>query len=227
MLPMGRVVCGHLGGFDHRVLLSCWLDINRSTVIFKDIHLWFHLFRKTWRCIVNSREYQLRCKWGLSIVIESRCKVFARCSLALYLQSLLAFRLVSTFSYGVLNSLFATYESRLLLFTNALCSGDIAALHALTHRRLRSLGVMFWSSKENESLLASDIKRNDLKGCTISVWVIGIILGAKEHSLWVLIYQCINYSEWWENKTNQKEKIVYKTNTSKDRTLTIIYSGTL
>lgn len=40
----------------------------------------------------------------------------------------------------VIYAFFAAYESRRLLFISAFCSGDIAALRALSSSRLRSFG---------------------------------------------------------------------------------------
>ena len=80
------------------------------------------------------------------MAIESGCKLLARCSLADVLYFLLISLRLNFFSCGVicgviwsfLAAFFAACNSRRLLFICALCSGDIAALRALSNSRLRS-----------------------------------------------------------------------------------------
>ena len=86
------------------------------------------------------------------MAIESRCKLFARCSLIILLYFfLLSFRF-NSFSCGVICSFlvafFCAYKSRRLLFKSAFCSGDIAALCALSSSRLRPFGYVTILSME-------------------------------------------------------------------------------
>jgi len=91
------------------------------------------------------------------MAIESRCKLLARCSLTILLYFfLLSFRFNSSCGviYSFLVAFFCAYKSRRLLFKSAFCSGDIAALCALSSSRLRSFGHVTILSMELDVFIA-------------------------------------------------------------------------
>ena len=96
------------------------------------------------------------------MAIESGCKLFARCSLTILLYFFLLSFHFNSFSCGVICSFlvafFCAYKSRRLLFKSAFCSGDIAALRALSSSRLRSFGHVTILSMELDAFTRSQIK---------------------------------------------------------------------
>ena len=97
-------------------------------------------------------------KWGLSMAIEPGCRLLAQRSLTIVLYFLLICFCFNFFSCGVICSFlavyFAAYNSRRLLFICAFCSGDIAALRALSSSRLHSFGHVTKLSMEGDAFTA-------------------------------------------------------------------------